>query len=122
MNAPRRPTLVLFTAALLTLGACRVAAPGPTPTGPMAAERPPLLDAPPLAARCEPARCEAFCDSASCLFADRKTCLVLCRERCGDAYFEPADQELVSCVEAQPGCEPAKTCCARHFTSQLCAE
>lgn len=121
MIAPR-PTALLLTAALLALGACRVAAPRPTATDPMAAERPPLLDTPPLAARCEPARCETFCDSASCLFDDRRACLQACRDRCGDAYFEPADQELVMCVEATPGCEPARTCCARHFTSQLCAE
>lgn len=122
MSAPRPPTLGLLLVVLLTLGACRVAAPNQTTATPTGTERPPLLDTPALAARCEPARCEAFCESASCLFADPRTCLGTCRDRCGDAYFEPADQELMSCVETKPGCEPAKTCCAQHFTSHLCTE
>jgi hypothetical protein len=121
--SPLRPTSLLFLAmAVSALLACRVTSPNTPPTAATGAERPPLIDSPALAARCDPSRCEAFCASASCLFPDRRACVGLCQDRCGDAYFEPADHELVGCVEAQPGCEAAKACCAQHFTSHLCAE
>lgn len=114
--------LRLPLALALWLGACRVGAPAPMSTPPASVERPPLVDTRPLAARCDPNRCENFCAASSCLFGDLRACLTVCRERCGDAYFEPADHELVDCVESQAGCEGAKTCCAQHFTSHLCAD
>jgi len=83
------------------------------------------------AARCDPEMCPSFCARMGCVFGGLGggdgvgRCTVVCEARCGDAYFEVADEALVGCVVDGPvgaGCAKQEMCCIEHFTSALCAE
>ena len=84
---------------MVLLFGCRV---GPGDAGPMSVPRSTMdttmPDDPSFGARCEPSRCDAFCDRMSCVFGGAAACLSVCRVRCGDAYFELADEAVLSCV------------------------
>ena len=121
MSHLSRILAVLLTTA--ALGAC-----GST-TGATRSEQPASSDqssAVPDGPHCDPAGCKQFCMNMRCMYGatGTDTCMSVCTDRCGDAFFESADAAVMACVNAlgpSLDCEGQKKCCADNLTNQLCA-